>query len=244
MSGAMGRLATWRSSIWNFNVARRDAWVAELAKGVPAGSRVLDVGAGSGRYRESFAHCEYRTQDFGQEPATIGRYTKLDYESDITAIPVPDGSFDVILCTEVLEHVPEPVKAIREIARILKPGGRLFMTAPLGSWLHQEPYHYYGGYSPYWYRRFLPEAGLRVDTVGSNLGFFSLYGQETIRYREYVNPLRTWRFGPVRWLGLTLLWLMLFPLSQLMPLLGPGLDALGIENIATVGYHVTATKEP
>lgn len=237
------RFRDWRSSIWNFNVARRDAWVAALAKSVPAGSRVLDVGAGAGRYRETFAHCEYRTQDFAQEPGTIGRYTKLDYESDITAIPVPDASFDVILCTEVLEHVPEPAKAIREIARILKPGGRLFMTAPLGSWLHQEPYHFYGGYSPYWYRRFFPEAGLRVDTIESNLGFFSMYGQETIRYREYVHPLRTWRFGPVRWLGMTLLWLLLFPLSQLLPLVGPPLDALSIENIATVGYHVTATKE-
>lgn len=243
MTALTSRYRNWRSSIWNFNVAKRDEWVASIAATVPAGSRVLDVGAGPGRYREIFRHCEYRTQDFGQEPGTIGRYTKLDYESDITAIPVPDGSFDIILCTEVLEHVPEPIVAIKEMARILRPGGRLFMTAPLGSWLHQEPYHYYGGYTAHWYRKFFPEAGLRVDLIEANLGFFSLYGQETIRYREYLNPLRTWRLGPRRWLGLTMLWLLMLALSQLLPLIGPPLDRLGLENIATVGYHVVATKQ-
>lgn len=243
MTALTSRYRRWRSSIWNFNTAKRDEWVAAMAKTVPAGSRVLDVGAGPGPYRKYFAHCEYRTQDFGQEPGTIGRYAKLDYESDITAIPVPDASFDVILCTEVLEHVPEPILAIKEIARILKPGGRLFMTAPLGSWLHQEPYHYYGGYTAHWYRRFFPEAGLRVDKIESNQGFFSLYGQETIRYREYINPLRSWRFGPLRWLGFTALWMLMFPLSQILPLIAPRLDRLQIENIATIGYHVEATKE-
>lgn len=239
----MSRYSEWRNRIWNFNIANRDAWVAGHAATILAGAHVLDVGAGPGRYRQLFAHCDYRTHDFGQEPATIGNYTKLDYESDITEIPVPDASFDVILCTEVLEHVPEPIKAIREIARILKPGGKLLMTAPLASLLHQEPYHFYGGYTPHWYRRFLPEAGLHVSTIEPNLGFFSLYGQETVRYREYLKPTRTFRFGPVKWLWMTALWLLMLPLSQLFPFVGMALDRVGIEQIATVGYHVAAEKE-
>src|SRR5205085_8026424 len=94
----------WRHHVWGFNIFNRREWVAAQAKKLPAGSRVLDVGAGPGQYRELFEHCEYKTQDFGQEPGTIGRYTKLDYESDITAIPVDSASFDAILCTEVIEH--------------------------------------------------------------------------------------------------------------------------------------------
>lgn len=236
------RFRPWRHRIWSYNSANRDEWVAANARAIAPGSRVLDVGAGSGPYRHLFAHCEYHAHDFGQEPATIGNYTPLDYQSDITSIPVPDASFDVILCTEVLEHVPEPVRAIHEIARILRPGGKLLITAPLGSHLHQEPYHFYGGYTPHWYGRFLPEAELRVKTIEKNFGFFSLFGQETIRYREYLKPTTTFRYGPVRWLWMSALWALMFALSQLLPYVGRTLDALGIEQIATAGYHVVAEK--
>jgi ubiquinone/menaquinone biosynthesis C-methylase UbiE len=214
------------------------------AAAVPAGSRVLDVGAGKGRYRSLFAHCDYKTQDFGQEPGTIGRYTALDYESDITAIPVPDGSFDVVLCTEVLEHVPEPVQAVQEMARILKPGGRLLLTAPLGAFLHQEPYHFYGGYTPHWYRRFLPQTGFELVSLERNQGFFSWFGQESRRFHALLDPRRTRRTG-WRWPWLTLLWVVTLPLCRwLLPLLGPGLDRLALETAATVGYHIAATKLP
>src|SRR5690348_7241307 len=146
------RLRKWYRRIYDFNYYNRDQWVVSWAARIPKGSRVLDVGAGTGKYRSLFLNCDYRTQDFGQEHDTVGKYTSLDYVSDIAAIPVPDGSFDVVLCTEVLEHVAEPIRAVKELARILKPGGTLLLTAPLGSFLHQEPFHYYGGYTPHWYR--------------------------------------------------------------------------------------------
>src|SRR5712691_11277000 len=113
------RFREWRHRVWGFNAFNRAQWVLEHARKTPAGSRVLDVGAGGGQYRSFFSHCDYRAHDFGKEPETIGRYTPLDYESDITSIPVDSDSFDVVLCTEVLEHVPEPVQAVREMARIL-----------------------------------------------------------------------------------------------------------------------------
>jgi SAM-dependent methyltransferase len=146
------------------------------------------------------------------------------------------------LCTEVLEHVPEPIAALQEMVRILKPGGRLLITAPLGSHLHQEPFHYYGGYTPHWYARFLPQSGCSVTSIEANSGFFSFFGQEAQRFAEYLHPSRTRRLGTARSALLTLLWLVSLPAAQLLPLVGSVLDRWGLERIATVGYHVMAVK--
>jgi SAM-dependent methyltransferase len=238
-----GMALAWLRRVYSFNQHNRDQWVASQAARIPNGQRILDAGAGVGRYRHLFRHCEYRTHDFGQEPGTIGHYTTLDYMSDITAIPVPDQSFDVILCTEVLEHVPEPIKALREFARILRPRGYLLLTAPLGSRLHQEPYHFYGGYTPHWYRKFLSEAGFAIESIESNQGFFSHFGQEAVHYSTLIDPRRTLNLGWPRWALVTLLWLVTLPLLRvLFSLVGGLLDRLGLEYGDTVGYHVVALR--
>lgn len=140
---------------------------------------MLDAGAGYGRYRDLFKLCAYQAQDFGQYRGTQAgvmqddwRYTKLDYECDITAIPAPDGSFDVILCTEVLEHLPAPILAVRGFARLLRPGGEVWLSAPLGSGLHQEPFHYYDSFTPHWYRRWLAKLESRIPVPELTVGYF------------------------------------------------------------------------
>jgi len=232
------------SALFAFNTQERDRWVAAQAALIPPGARVLDVGAGRAPYRPYFAHCDYRAHDFGAELGTQGCYTTLDYVSDITAIPAADESFDIILCTEVLEHVPEPILALGEMARLLRVGGRLLLSAPLGSNLHQEPYHFYGGYTPYWYQKFLPECGLCLESLKPNRGFFSWFGQEAQRFSALIDPRRTLKH-PLAWPGLTLLWLVTLPLCRLVfPCLAPALDRLKLEAITTVGYHVVAIKRP
>jgi SAM-dependent methyltransferase len=242
MPGLSGELRAWRRRTWSFNTERRREWVARQAAMVPEGAHVLDVGAGVGQYRQLFAHCDYRAHDFGLEAGTQGQYTNLDYRSDITALPVPDAAFDVVLCTEVLEHVPEPIAALAEIVRILRPGGSLLLSAPLGSHLHQEPYHFYGGYTPYWYARFLPAAGCDITSVESNCGFFSFFGQEALRFSHYLRPRHTRQLGFPRRMFLTGVWIAALPACQLLPMLGSLLDRWDLERIATVGYHVVAVK--
>jgi SAM-dependent methyltransferase len=199
----LGRIA----ALADFNRLNRDDWVAQQAQRLPAGARVLDVGAGPARYRDLFAHCEYRTQDFCQYEGTRDglmkdewAYHAIDYVSDIAAIPVEDESFDAVLCTEVLEHVPEPIAALREMSRVLKPGGTLLLTAPFTAGLHQEPYHFYSGFSPHFYRRVLPECGIDVAGIERNGGFFRLMAQESGRV-GFILRQRYPRWHPLRWLA-------------------------------------------
>lgn len=174
--------------IINFSAYWRDAWVARKAAAISAGARVLDAGAGQGRYRPLLAHTEYRAQDFAAYEGTDSgplpedwAYVALDYVCDITAIPVEDASFDVVLCTEVLEHVPDPLAALRELTRVLRPGGTLLVTAPLGSGMHQEPYHFYGGFSSHFYRTHLGRLGYELREIAPLGGLLRHVAQEVHR---------------------------------------------------------------
>lgn len=233
------------SELYSFNVVLRDRWIGAQAARVPAGSRVLDVGAGSAPYRKAFAHCEYLTQDFTQlQPDQLrhGGYAAIDYVCEAAAIPVPDASFDAILCTEMLEHVPEPIRVVRELGRILKPEGRLILTAPLGSGIHQEPFHFYGGYTPYWYQRFLAEAGFDWIQIESNAGSLRFFGQESIRFLRSTRPfaLRMPLAAELLWAPL---WLLAIPvLGIAIPAACAILDRFDRDKRFTVGYHVTARR--
>ena len=165
--------------IFAYNRKRRDKWMIKQANNIPNDSKVLDVGAGGCPHRKLFSHCEYFTQDFVQlsnvQIQNQEGYGKIDFVSDILNIPVPDKSYDVILCTEVIEHIPDPISAIKEISRILKPGGTLLITAPLQSGLHQEPYHFYGGYTKYWYQKFLTENNFYDIDIEPNGSLYTTY---------------------------------------------------------------------
>jgi SAM-dependent methyltransferase len=226
------------AELLKFNQGDRDLWVAAKAKTVPAQSSVLDVGAGTCLYRKNFDHCAYKTHDFKQYDGFLsnseGLYGKIDYVSDINAIPVPDASFDVILCTEVLEHVPEPIEALREMARILKPGGRLFLTAPLMSGLHQLPYHFYSGYTPFWYRHFCEKFGLQVTEISPNGGFFKLLAQECARV-AWTMPKHAHLHGADQEAVGTLF-------GEILPRYLFSLEEKCLIDQFTVGYHVEAVK--
>lgn len=231
--------------VFAFNLSQRDQWIVDRAREVKPNAKVLDVGAGSAPYRTLFAKCEYLTQDFAQlrsDQLRHGGYGAIDYVCDATKIPVVAASFDVVLCTEMLEHVPDPEAVINELARVLRPGGELFLTAPLGSGLHQEPHHYYGGFTPFWYQKFLTEAGFDSIEINANEGFFSYYGQESLRFLQMTRPLGgvlpkliSLIFFPV--------WLVLFPIVGFgFPLLARIFDRYDTARQFTVGYHVRARR--
>jgi hypothetical protein len=117
-----------------------------VADELPAGSRLIDVGAGNSPYRELFDHLHYESTDWEHSVHPGAR--AVDHIGPAHDLPVPDESYDAVLCTQVLEHVPNPEAVIAELHRILRPGGRLYMTVPLAWELHEMPFDFFR-YTPH-----------------------------------------------------------------------------------------------
>jgi SAM-dependent methyltransferase len=219
----------------------RARWVENVLRTLPAGLRLLDAGAGEQPYRACCAHLKYIAQDFAQYDGKgdgtglqRGKWdqSNLDLVCDILNIPEADASFDVILCTEVLEHVTDPVPVIREFARLLKPGGIAIITAPFVSFTHFAPHHYHTGFSRYFYLHHLARAGFDVREISPNGNFFEFVAQEIRRI-----PWAAERYsGRITKLDGLLIKLLLRTLSRLSS------ADRGSSEFATFGLHVIATR--
>jgi SAM-dependent methyltransferase len=155
----------------------------------------LDAGCGSQRYRSYCSHLIYKAQDFGKyktdNKKMLGQegmggkygyeYGELDYVGDIWSIQEQDEKFDVILCAEVLEHIPFPNETIREFSRLLKRNGRLILTAPSNCLRHMDPYFFYTGFSDRWYEKFLEENGFSVKKIEPIGDYYSWMSVEVMR---------------------------------------------------------------
>jgi SAM-dependent methyltransferase len=180
----------------DINSESRHKWLLKTLSELPKNLRILDAGAGRLRNKPLCGHLNYESQDFcqlcqydelGDSPiAKTGKVdpsltSKIDFVCDITSIPQPDACYDIILCTEVLEHVPDPTLALDEFARLLKSGGVLILTAPFASMVHLAPYHYCSGFSRYWYEHHLPLRGFHIKELTPNGDWFSYFYQELMR---------------------------------------------------------------
>ncbi len=161
-----GGISKMESSL-NTEIKRDEFIISELAK-LPANLTLLDAGCGNQKYRPYCKHLTYKAQDLGEytrdEKESITKTEakdyvigKLDYKGDVWDIDEKDATFDVILCTEVFEHIPYPVESIKEFSRLLKPGGKLILTMPASSNRHFDPYYFYAGFSDRWVEYFLPK---------------------------------------------------------------------------------------
>jgi ubiquinone/menaquinone biosynthesis C-methylase UbiE len=176
--------------VGTMNGSNRDQWIIQTLGKLPAGIVLLDAGAGEQPYKKYCQHLQYVSQDFAQyHPEELKEglqmkdwdYGKLDIVSDVTHIPRPDASFDAVLCTEVIEHIVNPIEAITEFSRLLKPGGQLILTAPFCSMTHFAPYHFYSGYNRFFYESVLQEQGFEIMEMEENGNYFEYLAQELKR---------------------------------------------------------------
>ena len=139
------------------------------------------------QYKPYCGHLRYVSQDFAQytgaeskDGLSVGMKwdaSHVDIVSDIISIPVENDSFDNVLCTEVFEHISQPELAIKEFSRILKPGGRLFLTFPVCCLNHMAPYFYSSGYSKYMFQFWCETYGFMVEEITPNGNFVQLVRQ-------------------------------------------------------------------
>lgn len=158
--------------------------------------RVLEVGCGRGGFAtwlsKSAPQFKITALDFSGAAIEIARETAsaqgavVEFiQGDAQALPFESDSFDLVISCECMEHVPDPAKMACELARVLKPGGRLALTTPsqlngmLIGWAHcyltNRPYNSGAGVQPhenfyfFWtVRRYLRQAGLEVDRMESS----------------------------------------------------------------------------
>ncbi len=192
----VGKITSRADLIGTFqNAELRDAWVIQKIKEIPPGKVLLDAGAGEMPYAPYCSHLHYISQDFGKyEPSDqqegfrtgTDRWdtSRVNITCDITQMPLEDGSVDVILCTEVFEHLHKPLLALQEFSRVLKKGGVLLLTAPFCSLTHMAPYYYANGFGRYWYEESLKKFGFQIDEMERRGNFYQWLAQEINRLPE------------------------------------------------------------
>jgi len=218
----------------------------QLRDALPYASGILlDLGCGGKPYYDLFANrimgylgLDYPPTHLAVEE--VARVAMADVYGDGAHLPLRSEIVDTVLCTQTLEHVPEPWTVMDEIARVLRPGGHLILTVPLEWGLHGEPYDFYR-YTMYGLRHLAERSGLVVKYIRPRGGFWALTGQlySTHIYGRCLASLSR-RGSNVAYAAVGLFVLPLCALSQAC---GSLLDRFLPDTRATMGYVMVAKKE-
>jgi SAM-dependent methyltransferase len=226
---------TWLYPRYIGTVYMRDALgrASEYARGV-----MLDIGCGLRPYEEIFAPrvTRYIGMDY---PVTLDK-ARMDVMADALRLPVSDESVDTVLATELLEHLPDPIQFIRQVARVLRSSGVFIFSVPFMEPLHEEPRDFYR-FTPYSLRLMLEHEGFAVRHVWPKGGWWSVvlgsfFSQGLY---DFANPINrqdgTRSDGPARFFVL--------PFCAAAQWAGYTLDRLFKESRYTLGYVVVAALE-
>jgi SAM-dependent methyltransferase len=196
---------------------------------------LLDVGCGEMPYRSFLPRSvRYTGIDVPQASAFSMHGNEEVVPFDGFSIPFPDASFDTLLCTEVLEHSPEPAALIKEMERVLKPGGILIATVPFSARVHYAPYDFHR-FSKYaldiMFRSF---TDVHIQERGNDIA--------VIANKLIIVALRIVKPSPF-WLVQLPLLLPLLPLALIFLLLAHLTMALGLgSKDDSLGYGLVATR--
>lgn len=192
---------------------------------------LLDVGCGYKPYMPLFTKTEMCV---GLDMALV---RKPDIVADVQALPISSEVADSALCSELVEHVLDPDAVVQEVARTLKPSGKLLITAPMSWNLHYEP-HDYRRYTCYGLWLLLQANGFDVIETRRIGGLFSLVGSRLVEGIA-TELFRRLKFLPWR-LRHALILCYSIPLSLFFLLLARIGD--GFEKTDAIGWAVLARK--
>jgi len=242
MSNLLVRILGWKATLHHGDplVWDRWRWLAKRLRETHHDERLLDVGCGTGAFTIGTAKLGYKTlglswdernQRVAAERARISRAPTATFViCDVRTLDEQRhlaGQFDVVICTENIEHIIDDFRLMRALAGCLKPGGRLFLTSPN---MRRKPFssmdygpfpdfedgrHVRRGYNKAMLGELCADAGLLVEEIGYISGPVSVLGAYIMHHVQRVNR------------GLA--WLAVLPLRPFPPLvdwwLGPLLGA-------------------
>jgi len=190
---------------------------------------LLDVGSGrSRRYSKLFTNVtSYKTIDTDArgEPDILGSAEDM---------PVPNESFDSVLCTQVLEHVRHPHVVMSEIFRVLRPGGYCLLTVPQTNELHEVPHDYFR-YTPHGLRVLFEDVGFVIKEMDQRGTYHALLAQ--LRVRHLIETFRPYER---KWAMI-----LLAPLTKILTTYGLWRDRVSKNPAArlhAIGWCVLAQK--
>lgn len=175
----------------NYSRVYLERFLKEAAAALPEHAMILDAGAGECQYQHLFAYARYESVDFAKFEDAI--YGKLTYVSDLAALPMEDNRYDMVVCTQVLEHVPEPLIVLKELLRVLKPGGQLWLTSPFFYPEHHQPYDFYR-YTQFGFRHLLGQAGFEVSRIEWLEGYYETLSFQ-LRTAGHALPISAELYG-------------------------------------------------
>lgn len=164
-----------------------------------ATGRLIDIGCGTKPLKNMFA--PYVEEHVGLDHNEMfHQKDNVDIFADAYSIPVPDGSFDTVLCTDVLEHLEEPQKAVDEMYRVLSSanmskngnGGCAILSTPFVWHLHEQPRDFYR-YTKFGLRHLAEKAGFKVVSIQPTGGFCLTVAHEIAYMIYYGTKLKILR---------------------------------------------------
>lgn len=231
-------LPQWYAILFNpYFIARRQLFkkVQRFSRIYGGGKKILDVGCGTKPYRSLFQKDDYLGIDIKD------RGGRVDKVYDGQKIPYDKGEFDLVISTEVFEHVEHPEKLLSEIQRVLKKEGLLFLTMPFVWNEHERPYDF-RRFTRFQHQHLLKENNFRIILIEPTTGAFGTCGQLisgflTEEFSRLVNHRRM-IFKYQYLIKKIFILLVCFPVQ----LIFLGLDLIFARKGITLDYIITAQK--
>jgi hypothetical protein len=95
-----------------------------------------------------------------------------------------------VICTEVVEHVPDPVALIKKLSALTNSGGYILVTVPFLSLMHQSPFWFSSGLSPFWFEHWAEKLNLEICELEVSGDYIDLMEQEISRLLNFKKPIR------------------------------------------------------
>lgn len=193
---------------------------------------VYDLGCGIRPYAKDIL--QHANQYVGVDWSNTLHVSQADIVADLNLpLPIASSVADTVVSFQVLEHLRAPQEMLNEAYRILRKGGRAFISVPFQWWIHEAPYDYFR-YTRYGLESMLATAGFTDIHLEAVTGFWAMW---VLKFNYHSS--RYIKGGKVSRIVIRIL---LTPLWLLGQIIAPLLDRIDFNEAETAGYFVTARK--